>query len=225
MSLSEAVSVVAASQRLPCHLHGVLYSGITTDSHSKQRQPPDLVSWRQSNKASCIKSTHGPLARKAAQDGHDYSLEAASGDDGGFAAAANHLHVCFDQPNKADGLRYVYTQSLNLSSSKSRTTVYKVVCCQKLSGLKLGRHISTAKCKCNLQAQDQYHEGGFVAVKGLAVKAVTSWKQLESLEHEASMLQSLRHPGIPSYLTSFQHDSNGNEGLFLVQVSLYMHVQ
>ncbi len=50
------------------------------------------------------------------------------------------------------------------------------------------------------------------------MQSMTSWKQLERLEQEASILNSMRHPGVPSLLESLERDSEGNEGLFLVQV-------
>ena len=78
--------------------------------------------------------------------------------------------------------------------------------------------------------QARHRDGGLVAIKGLTVHAMSSWGQLEMLEQEAAMLRSMRHPGIPSCLSTFECDVNGSEGFFIVQacacaVALVLHCQ
>lgn len=61
--------------------------------------------------------------------------------------------------------------------------------------------------------------GGLVAVKGLSLRSMADWKQLELFEREAAALRSLSHPGIPAYKDYFEVDSDGDRAYFLVQVS------
>jgi len=67
--------------------------------------------------------------------------------------------------------------------------------------------------------QARHHDSSLVAIKGLTVQVISSWGQLEMLEQEAAMLRSLSHPDIPSCLSTFERDSSGNEGFFMVQAS------
>ncbi|TVQ95885.1 MAG: serine/threonine protein kinase [Deltaproteobacteria bacterium] len=56
-----------------------------------------------------------------------------------------------------------------------------------------------------------------VAIKELLPARLKTWKDHELFEREAAMLQSLRHPGIPTYLDHFERVEGDRPRLFLVQ--------
>eukprot|EP00890_Picochlorum_soloecismus_P001066 jgi/Picsp_1/1960/NSC_05426-R1_serine threonine protein kinase len=59
--------------------------------------------------------------------------------------------------------------------------------------------------------------GIMVAVKVLSLRNMKTWKQLELFERESSILKNLNHPNIPSYLDSFEIDSNDDRTFCIVQ--------
>ncbi len=59
--------------------------------------------------------------------------------------------------------------------------------------------------------------GEAVAVKGMALRGLESWKALELFEREARVLDSLDCPGIPRYVDHFSVDGEGGQRLYLVQ--------
>jgi hypothetical protein len=63
-----------------------------------------------------------------------------------------------------------------------------------------------------------HRSGERVALKELAVETVDDWKTVELFDREAEALEKIDHPKIPSYITHFHVDADG-EGrrLFLVQ--------
>ncbi len=61
------------------------------------------------------------------------------------------------------------------------------------------------------------HSGEAVAVKGMALRGLESWKALELFEREARVLGSLDHPGIPRYVDHFSVDGPSGQRLYLVQ--------
>lgn len=63
-------------------------------------------------------------------------------------------------------------------------------------------------------------DGSIVALKAMSFRSMTDWKQLELFEREASILQSLSHPGIPAHIDSFQVDTDNDRAYVLVQVGI-----
>ena len=56
-----------------------------------------------------------------------------------------------------------------------------------------------------------------VALKALALRGLTDWKQLELFEREAQVLKSLNHPAIPDYIDYFQVDSERDRRFYIAQ--------
>lgn len=56
-----------------------------------------------------------------------------------------------------------------------------------------------------------------LALKVLSFKAMRNWKSLELFQREVSVLRSLSHPSIPSYIDSFQFDISSDTLFVLVQ--------
>ncbi len=69
-----------------------------------------------------------------------------------------------------------------------------------------------------LALADDAHTGARVAIKELDLKLVDEWKAVELFEREARALESLAHPGIPSYVDSFhERQPDGSDRFYLVQ--------
>ncbi len=56
-----------------------------------------------------------------------------------------------------------------------------------------------------------------VAIKALSLSRMNDWKALELFDREAKILGKLEHPNIPSYIDSFEIDTNNNRAFYLVQ--------
>ncbi len=57
----------------------------------------------------------------------------------------------------------------------------------------------------------------WVAIKVVSLRQMQDWKVLDLLEREAQTLKGLKHPAIPTYLDSFEIDSEDNRAFYLVQ--------
>lgn len=64
-------------------------------------------------------------------------------------------------------------------------------------------------------------DGTSVAVKVLLLRSMPrAWKSLELFEREAQTLKALQHPSIPSYIDSFEEDTEDDKKFYIVQVFL-----
>jgi serine/threonine protein kinase len=66
-------------------------------------------------------------------------------------------------------------------------------------------------------AAEDRTNGKQVAVKVLSLREITDWKTLELFEREATVLENLNHPAIPTYLEHFQVDTPQDRLFYLVQ--------
>lgn len=60
-----------------------------------------------------------------------------------------------------------------------------------------------------------------VVVKELSLHAANHWKAIELFEREGEVLESLRHPRIPSYIDAFAEETDDGVRFFLVQEHVF----
>lgn len=94
---------------------------------------------------------------------------------------------------------------LNANDVLGNSGRYRV---EKLLGR--GGNASTYKC------WDTESES-FVAIKALSFRRMTTWKQLELFEREASVLQQMENPSIPRYLDYFEVETEEDKLFYIVQ--------